>query len=266
MDKQKINFSFSRAARQYDHYAWLPQDLAARLLRLVSSGRQKPKNILDIGCGTGTLAISLSKRFKPAKVIGFDLASGMVQVAKGRKDKPEAVFLQADLEKIPFRAGTFDMVVSNSVYQRSRNLQIDFRKVNRILIAGGKFYLSIITRGTLSELQSSFMRACKKRMKSYPVGVYRHPQICEVIKALKDSGFIVMQTATYKKMKYYSSAAEIIRWLKSIGANYYYRMWMKGLNCRPVLQDLENYYKSRYGKNGRIPATFCGLIIEAKKQ
>jgi malonyl-CoA O-methyltransferase len=265
MDKKKVGVGFSRAARHYDDYAWLPQDLAVKLLRLLSSDGRGPRNILDIGCGTGALVLSLSKRFPSAKITGFDLASGMVNVAKDRNSNSRTVFLLADLERMPFRADTFDMAVSNSVYQLSKDLESAFQKVNKILMPGGKFYLSVVTQGTLCELQSSFTRACKKNKPSYPAMISRRPAASEVIKALKSSGFKVVRKAGYKKIKYYSSAAEIIKWLKSMGANYSYRNWIKGLNARTVLADTETYYRAAYGRNGRIPATFCGLIIEAEK-
>lgn len=265
MDKEKIKSLFSKAASSYDRHAWLPQEAGEKLLQMVSYNGNQPKNILDIGCGTGDLAILLGKRFRRAKVIGFDLAWGMVKLAKEKRDSNGDFFLQADLERIPFKVNSFEMVVSNLVYQRVGNLDKAFIKVNRILIPQGRFYLSLLTEGALNELQSSFISAHKKIAKSFPKEDYHHPRSIEIKKALRNSGFRIVKTKEFKKRKYYTKVDEIIKWLKSIGANYYYRNWAKGLNSRPILREMKNIYKIRYGRNGKIPATFIGLLVEAEK-
>jgi len=266
MDKQKIGSLFSKAALRYDKYAWFPQRASKRLLGFMPSSLRRPMNILDIGCGTGAMVVNLSRRFKRARVIGLDLAYGMLRVAAGRKDRNGEVFLQADLDRLPFKNGMFEMVTSNLVYQRVSNLNRALKKVNRILIPGGRLYISLAVDGTLRELQTSFVSAYRKIIKSSPKEVYRHPLPHRVIKSLEDSGFKIIRTAAFRKQKYYNRAAEIIKWLKSIGANYYYHQWMNGLGSRQVLGEMEKIYRARYCRKGRIYATFCGLIIEAIKQ
>ena len=42
----------------------------------------QPKNILEVGCGTGKNIVSLARRFPNAKVTGVDLSEVMLEVAK----------------------------------------------------------------------------------------------------------------------------------------------------------------------------------------
>ncbi|MDP3143456.1 MAG: methyltransferase domain-containing protein [Candidatus Omnitrophota bacterium] len=265
MDKQKIRISFSKAAGSYDKNAWFPQEMARKLLSFMPASLRVPANILDIGCGTGALTVKLGKRFRKSWVIGFDLAEGMLRRARERKDGNGEIFLQADLERLPFRAGVFNIATSNLVYQRIPDLPASFKRLNRILAPRAKFYLAIATEGTLCELQSSFMSACKQINGSPPKNAYRHPEQERIARSLSSAGFRVGKIATFKKQKYYLRPLEIIKWLKSIGANYYYQPWMKGLASRRILSAMEDIYKENFSCRGKIYATFNGIIIEAEK-
>lgn len=266
MDKQKIKSAFSRAAESYDKNAWFPQEMAKGLLRMMPLSLRNSENILDIGCGTGTLVIKLGKRFKKAKIIGFDLAEGMVKEAVQKKDRKGEFFLQADLEKLPFKPNIFNLATSNLVYQRILSLKQAFRKLNKVLAPRAKFYLSVATKDTLLELQSSFISAYKKITRSALRKAYHHPSREKVIQHLQLAGFKVLKTTEFKKKKYYSRPNKIIKWLKAIGANYYYHSWINGLASRKILEEMEDIYKNRFSRNNKIYATFSGLIIEAEKR
>lgn len=265
MDKQKIANDFSRAARQYDQHAWLPQEVGGRLLGLLGKRQKIPPRVLDIGCGTGALTVALGKRFKPAQLFGFDFAPGMIEVARERAGRNGEFFFLADLESLPFKQGSFALVISNLVYQRISDLKGAFKKVNNILAPGGKFYLSLMTEGSLKELQQSFAAAARKILKVRPQEDYRHPDGERIVEDLKQAGFRIIKFKEYRRKRYYRRAQDIIRWLKSIGANYYYQRWIKGLDSRRMLEEIERQYKMGFGRQGRIPATFKAVIIAAEK-
>ncbi len=63
--------------------------------------------ILDVGTGTGFLASLLAEMGH--EVVGLDLSSGMLSVAKRRAAK--AGFVLGDAESLPFRDSSFDAVV-----------------------------------------------------------------------------------------------------------------------------------------------------------
>jgi len=266
MDKQKIKISFSKAAGSYDKNAWFPQEMARKLLSGMPSSSKHSVNILDIGCGTGALAIRLGKRFRNSRVIGFDLAEGMINRARERKDGNGEVFLQADLERLPFKPGSFNIVTSNLVYQRIPNLSAAFKSLNRILAPSAKFYLSVATKGTLLELQSSFLYAYKRVVGSAPKTAFCHPTRKIIIQSLASAGFRVNSIKAFKKTKYYHRPLEIIKWLKAIGANYYYQPWVNGLASRKIISKMEIIYERKFSKKGKIFATFSGVIIEAEKR
>jgi len=74
---------------------------------------ESPRHALDLGTGTGAGAFALARRFPKAKIVGADLAEGMVDEAR-RKLSPELAgrvrFEVADASNLPYEDGAFDFV------------------------------------------------------------------------------------------------------------------------------------------------------------
>jgi SAM-dependent methyltransferase len=73
-----------------------------------------PRNVLDLGTGTGKAAYLVAERFPEAQVAGVDLSPRMVEEARRRL--PEELsgrvrFEVADASSLPFPDGSFDLVV-----------------------------------------------------------------------------------------------------------------------------------------------------------
>ncbi len=65
------------------------------------------RRILDIGCGAGELSLALSRARPSAKLIGIDISSDLVAVARQRgAERDNLEFVIADAQN--WRAGTFD--------------------------------------------------------------------------------------------------------------------------------------------------------------
>lgn len=98
--------------------------------------------VLDIGCGTGTLAVMMAE--KGAMVQGFDASKEMLKVARekiasrGLKDKVELKqFGVAEMDSLP--AGGFDKVVATLVFSELSGDEQDFalREAYRVLKEDG---------------------------------------------------------------------------------------------------------------------------------
>lgn len=101
-------------AAVYDRaYAPYHASMVARILDL--AGLSESEKILELGCGTGVLALEAARRIHaPGFVIGIDSAAGMVELAaKSRRIGSGTVrFAQVDNRKLAFRDGAFDAVLS----------------------------------------------------------------------------------------------------------------------------------------------------------
>ena len=110
---------------------------------------------LDIGCGSGAMAIKAARRFPEARVVGVDYWGFVWDYAKGQCEENARIervaervtFLQGDAAKLDFAEGTFDAVVSNFVFHEVRS-QPDkvalIREALRVLKPGGVFSIEDI--------------------------------------------------------------------------------------------------------------------------
>lgn len=105
-------------ARYYDLLAWLLTLGRERAFRerLVELARLAPsESVLDVGCGTGSLAIAAKRRVGAAgTVYGIDASPAMIDRAerKAAKAGVEVMFQTAIVEALPFPDSHFDAVLS----------------------------------------------------------------------------------------------------------------------------------------------------------
>lgn len=115
------------------------------------------ENVLDVGCGTGRVSISLAKKLRSGKVTGIDIfggVSGKSPETASRNAKAEGVddrvnFRYGNALRIPFEDGTFDLVTMGSVLHELHNekdKETALHEVYRVLKPGGKFVTIEILR------------------------------------------------------------------------------------------------------------------------
>jgi release factor glutamine methyltransferase len=77
-------------------------------------------SVLDIGTGSGCIAISLAKNLKHAKVYALDVSEDALKLAKLNADKNEVdiEFIEADILDCDLGNIKFDVIVSNPPYVR----------------------------------------------------------------------------------------------------------------------------------------------------
>ena len=132
-------------ARYYDLLAWvltLGRERAFRQ-RLVELARLAPgETVLDVGCGTGTLAIAAKERVGPSgSVHGIDASPEMIEQAtrKAARAGADVRFQTAVVEALPFPDGSFDAVLSTlMLHHLPRGLREQcLQEIRRVLKPGG---------------------------------------------------------------------------------------------------------------------------------
>jgi|TARA_Y100000310_G_C20480596_1_gene714485 SAM-dependent methyltransferase len=116
---------------------WFYNELLEMPTTLGLLGNVKNKKILDFGCGTGIYAKILTR--KGAKLKGFDISKGMLNIAK--KENPKLNFKLGSGYNIPFKE-KFDIVVASLVVHYLKDWNKMFREVSKVLKKGGYFIFS----------------------------------------------------------------------------------------------------------------------------
>lgn len=92
---------------------------------LTTYAREENLRILDIGTGSGAIAIALKKYLAHAKVTAIDISEGALQVARTNAKRNKAVIelIQQDILQVGDLAAYFDIIVSNPPYVREQEKQ-----------------------------------------------------------------------------------------------------------------------------------------------
>jgi ubiquinone/menaquinone biosynthesis C-methylase UbiE len=106
---------------------WLPPDGAGM-------------TILDVGVGTGTLAISAVRRWPAAEVVGVDPSEGMLAAARSAMEaEPRpARLLEGAADAIPLPDASVDVALSSFVLQLVPDRFAALREIRRVLRPGGR--------------------------------------------------------------------------------------------------------------------------------
>lgn len=144
---------YDEAAADYVRY-WAPVLVAAAhgVLELVSDAIDRGPSsegdgqvsILDLGTGTGALAIEVARRWPEAEIVGVDASGGMLDAAcrlarEAGVPRERIRWVKATAESIPIADASIDIVVSSFVLQLVPDRPAALREVLRLLRPGGRF-------------------------------------------------------------------------------------------------------------------------------
>lgn len=105
---------------------------------MVELGDLSGRTILDIGCGTGRVALALAQHYA-ATTTGLDPSPEMLAVAQ-RKD-PNRAWVLGHAESLPFAEGAFERAVTSLVVHHL-DRGAAFAEIHRVLTPGGRFVIS----------------------------------------------------------------------------------------------------------------------------
>jgi SAM-dependent methyltransferase len=119
------------------------------------------QRILDLGCGTGTLALIVKRAHGGAEVFGLDADSEALKLARTKLEEAgiEAQLDQGLASALPYTAESFDGAVSSLFFHHlSSELKLDaMREVLRVLRPGGEFHIADWGEPTSSAMRLAFV-------------------------------------------------------------------------------------------------------------
>ncbi len=138
-------------AQAYGRIAAIPQ---MALMRLLVARRAAAScaigEAIDIGCGTGLLAIELAQQAPGLHITGIDLAPEMLMQARENADRANigsrTSFRSGDAVRLPFEDRSLDMVVSTLSLHHWADPVAVFNEIDRVLRPGGAFLVADLRR------------------------------------------------------------------------------------------------------------------------
>jgi SAM-dependent methyltransferase len=110
------------------------------VLRRLRDG--SPRRVLDLGCGTGQLALRIRDALPHCDVVGCDFSRGMLARAAARG--PALRWVQGDALRLPLRDASFDAAVSTEAFHWFPDPQAALRELHRVLAPGGRLLVALV--------------------------------------------------------------------------------------------------------------------------
>jgi malonyl-CoA O-methyltransferase len=212
----KVSSEFSKYASSYGSYNIIQDKVADKLLSLLL---YKPKNILDLGCGSGALCKKIDWKYK--HFTGIDFAPGMLELHPKSK-KIECIYGDFN-DKMLFEnllTYNYDYVLSSSALQWADNLEMVFKNIK---LLNTPVALAIFTSNTFKTLNET------ASLKPILRGA---DEICKLQKKYFDTDFEVVE---YRLE--FSSTREMFRYIKQSGVSGSRRV----LSYKQTKELMQNY-------------------------
>jgi ubiquinone/menaquinone biosynthesis C-methylase UbiE len=167
--------------------------------RLVDWGRAlRPRRVLDVATGGGHTARAFAEL--GARVTAFDLTEPMLRTARGFLESRgigAAGFVLGDVEALPFRPATFDVVTCRIAAHHFANVGGAIRQIAAMLRPGGSFLLQDIL-GHDDAAAATFITEVERRRDPTHVRSYR---AAEWKALLRGAGLTVIDEAVIRKTR-----------------------------------------------------------------
>jgi malonyl-CoA O-methyltransferase len=248
-EKKSIRRHFDAGATQYEKAAVLQREVCHDMVQRLDVVTLQPKVILDAGCGTGRGVQALMKRYRDAQVIALDVSPAMLQQTRKKSGwwrKP--LLLCADAEALPLADSSVDLVFSSLMLQWC-DVEKIFAEFHRVLRPNGLLMFSTFGPDTLKELRQCWAQIDNREH------VNRFIDMHILGDMLLHSGFASPVMDMDMMSLTYNQALDVMRDLKTIGANTLRQRQFKGLTTRSSLQKVCNAYE-QFRRDGALPASF----------
>lgn len=238
-NKEVIKNNFSTQAREYNSNAIIQAKVAKNLVSFLKKYDSDDKHkVLDLGSGTGFLSKNLLK-VKYRNIFELDLS---IEMLKNWKNKPKHInSIQGDIENMPIKNLSFDIIVSSFALHWVNNLKKVFSDCFGLLKDNGIMAIAIPTKDSINELKK--------------LGIFYLNEMpsCEIIdSSAKSAGFKIVLSEEKKLQQKFANIFLALKFFKKIGANYNNNKNFKSNNSKIYQNSIYSLKKNSYQNNSFI--------------
>lgn len=144
--QQHYDDAFSAFLEEIWGEGYLSPGGAAEVARVLDGLDLAGKRVLDIGCGTGAITLSMVQDHGAAHAVGIDVEGAVCAQARARAEEAGAAgqvdIVEVEPGPLPLDDGSFDLVFSKDSIIHVTDKEALARDVFRVLVPGGIFAAS----------------------------------------------------------------------------------------------------------------------------
>ncbi|MBL0177147.1 MAG: methyltransferase domain-containing protein [Ignavibacteria bacterium] len=246
-------------------------------LRLLDAAMQEhATRILDVGCGSGFPLVELAERFGRATVaIGVDPwrdALGWTMEKIRYTEAHGASVAGGVCERLPFRAASFDLIVSNNGLNNVADLAASLRECARVAVPGCRIHFTMNTDGSFREfygmlgivLRERGLRECVEAMERHIA--LKRPPVRQVCALFRDAGFTdVRMNEDEFAMRYASGTAFFAHHFIRLAFLPSWRALLPEAEADEILAEMEKRLNVA-SEEGPLTMTIPFVLISAKRE
>ena len=122
-------------------------------------GVRDGEQVLDVGCGTGSLSATLARVTGAAKIVGIDSAKGFVEYARTHVADPRVTFEPGDAQELPYSDGSFDRCMALLVVSFIPDAPKAAKEMRRVTKRGGTVATAMWDGSRANELNGCMWNA-----------------------------------------------------------------------------------------------------------
>lgn len=224
---------------------------------------QPGERILDLGCGTGDLAVQIQDR--GAEVTGIDASAEMI--GKARIKYPSVSFSVADATRFHFDE-PFDAVFTNATLHWIKNADAVIQHVYDTLKPGGRFAGEFGGKGNMQQMIAATAAVLQKHgyiKAGEDINPWYFPSVGEYAVKLENHGFRVTYMLHFDRPTALQDGREgVTRWLNMFGPSFFEGIPTNELP--QILDEITDLLPPGYEKDGTWYADYKRLRFVAVKE
>jgi ubiquinone/menaquinone biosynthesis C-methylase UbiE len=174
---------------------------------------RRGESLLDIACGTGVVARLAAQRGHAGRLVGVDINTAMLAVARAKS--PAVEWVEGSALDLPFEADGFDVVLCQLGLQFFPDKSLALREMVRVLKPGGRTGLSVYSAIEQTPAAHAFVQSLDKYLGSASSRTKRSEHLSckaqEVGTWANQAGFDAVDVVTVTKQITFPSMLDYVR-------------------------------------------------------